>query len=74
MTLRTIPGEEKRQLIWTPPSAHSRVRAPMRASALSVEAGGEVIATGTPEQVAAEEASYTGQFLRALLPAVAAAA
>ena len=38
------------------------------------EAGGEVIATGTPEEVASVEASYTGQFLRELLPAVAAAA
>ena len=33
------------------------------------EAGGEVIATGTPEQVAKVERSYTGQFLRELLPA-----
>ena len=32
-------------------------------------AGGEIIATGTPEQVAAIEASYTGQFLRPLLKA-----
>ena len=38
------------------------------------EAGGEVIATGTPEQVAGVEDSYTGRFLRELLPAVAAAA
>jgi excinuclease ABC subunit A len=38
------------------------------------EAGGEVIATGTPEQVAEVEESYTGQFLRRLLPAAAAAA
>ena len=38
------------------------------------EAGGEVIATGTPEQVAEIEPSYTGQFLRRILPAVAAAA
>lgn len=38
------------------------------------EAGGEVIATGTPEQVAEAEGSYTGQFLRELLPAAAAAA
>jgi excinuclease ABC subunit A len=38
------------------------------------EAGGEVIATGTPEQVAEVEGSYTGQFLRPLLPSVAAAA
>jgi excinuclease ABC subunit A len=38
------------------------------------EAGGEVIATGTPEQVAEVESSYTGQFLRGLLPAAAAAA
>jgi excinuclease ABC subunit A len=33
------------------------------------EAGGEVIATGTPEQVAAVDESYTGRFLRELLPA-----
>ncbi|MDD3111132.1 MAG: excinuclease ABC subunit UvrA, partial [Methanofollis liminatans] len=31
------------------------------------DAGGEVIATGTPEEVAAVEKSYTGQFLRPLL-------
>ena len=38
------------------------------------EAGGEVIATGTPERVADVEESYTGQFLRQVLPGVAAAA
>ena len=38
------------------------------------EAGGEIVATGTPEQVAAVEESFTGQFLRELLPAHAAAA
>jgi excinuclease ABC subunit A len=38
------------------------------------EAGGEVIATGTPEQVAEVEESYTGQFLKRILPGVAAAA
>jgi excinuclease ABC subunit A len=32
------------------------------------EAGGEVIVTGTPEHVADAEGSYTGQFLRELLP------
>jgi excinuclease ABC subunit A len=31
------------------------------------EAGGEVVATGTPEQVAEVQSSYTGQFLRNLL-------
>jgi excinuclease ABC subunit A len=38
------------------------------------EAGGEVIATGTPEEVAEVESSATGQYLRAVLPAKAAAA
>jgi len=38
------------------------------------EAGGEVIATGTPEQLAEVEESSTGQYLRAVLPARAAAA
>jgi excinuclease ABC subunit A len=38
------------------------------------EAGGEVIATGTPEDVAAVDESYTGQFLRPLLRRRAAAA
>ena len=33
------------------------------------DGGGEIVATGTPEQVAAVEGSYTGQFLRELLPA-----
>jgi excinuclease ABC subunit A len=31
------------------------------------EAGGELIAAGTPEQVAEVEASFTGQFLRGVL-------
>jgi excinuclease ABC subunit A len=38
------------------------------------DAGGEVIATGTPEQVAEVEDSYTGAYLRELLPSFAAAA
>jgi excinuclease ABC subunit A len=38
------------------------------------DAGGEVIATGTPEQVAEVEESYTGAYLRELLPALAFAA
>src|SRR5215208_182643 len=38
------------------------------------EAGGEVIATGTPEDVAAVDESFTGRFLREVLPAKAAAA
>jgi excinuclease ABC subunit A len=38
------------------------------------EAGGEVIATGTPEQVTQIEGSHTGRYLRPVLPAVAAAA
>ncbi|HEY1317147.1 MAG TPA: excinuclease ABC subunit UvrA, partial [Gaiella sp.] len=38
------------------------------------EAGGEVIATGTPEQVAENDESYTGQFLRTVLAEPAAAA
>ncbi|MFE2753192.1 excinuclease ABC subunit UvrA [Actinosynnema sp. NPDC059335] len=35
--------------------------------------GGTVVAEGTPEQVAAVEQSYTGQFLREVLPAAAVA-
>src|SRR5262245_7660902 len=38
------------------------------------DAGGELVAAGTPEEVANVEASYTGRFLRAVLPARAAAA
>jgi excinuclease ABC subunit A len=38
------------------------------------DGGGEVIAVGTPEQVADAEDSYTGQFLRAVLPKAAVAA
>jgi len=38
------------------------------------EAGGEVLATGTPEDIAAVESSYTGRFLREVLPTFAAAA
>lgn len=29
--------------------------------------GGEIVAQGTPEEVAAVEGSYTGQYLKALL-------
>jgi excinuclease ABC subunit A len=38
------------------------------------EAGGEVIATGTPEDVAETGGSFTGDYLRAILPRTAAAA
>ncbi len=38
------------------------------------EAGGEIVATGTPEDVADTDESFTGQFLRNILPKVAAAA
>jgi excinuclease ABC subunit A len=38
------------------------------------EAGGEIVATGTPEDVAEVEESFTGQFLRNVLPKVAVAA
>ncbi len=38
------------------------------------EAGGEIVAAGTPEQVAGVEESFTGQYLREVLPAHAAAA
>jgi excinuclease ABC subunit A len=38
------------------------------------EAGGEIVATGTPEDVARVDASFTGHFLRELLPAAAVAA
>jgi excinuclease ABC subunit A len=36
--------------------------------------GGELVAVGTPEQVAEVEGSYTGQFLRGVLPKTAVAA
>ena len=32
-----------------------------------IDEGGEIIAQGTPEQVAATEGSYTGQYLKKLL-------
>jgi excinuclease ABC subunit A len=38
------------------------------------EAGGEIVAVGTPEEVAAVAGSYTGQFLRPLLERAAVAA
>jgi len=37
------------------------------------ERGGEVVAVGTPEEIAANPRSYTGQWLRKVLPAQAAA-
>ena len=38
------------------------------------DAGGELLVAGTPEEVAQDEESYTGRFLRDVLPARAAAA
>jgi excinuclease ABC subunit A len=38
------------------------------------EAGGEIVAVGTPEDVAEVEGSFTGRFLRHVLPAAAVAA
>jgi excinuclease ABC subunit A len=38
------------------------------------EAGGEIVAVGTPEDVADVEESFTGEFLRHVLPAAAVAA
>jgi excinuclease ABC subunit A len=38
------------------------------------EAGGELVAAGAPEDVAEVEESFTGQYLRGVLPAKAAAA
>jgi len=38
------------------------------------DAGGELIAAGTPEDVARVEGSYTGSFLRGVLPALEVAA
>jgi excinuclease ABC subunit A len=37
------------------------------------DAGGQIVVTGTPEEVAQAEASHTGRFLRGFLPEVAAA-
>lgn len=34
------------------------------------DAGGEIIATGTPEEIAANPVSYTGSFLKKLLPPI----
>lgn len=34
------------------------------------ENGGELVATGTPEEVAKHDSSYTGQYLRGLLPEI----
>ena len=38
------------------------------------EAGGEIVAAGTPEEVAGVDESYTGRFLRRLLALDAVAA
>jgi excinuclease ABC subunit A len=38
------------------------------------EEGGQVLAAGTPEDVARVDESHTGRFLRQVLPGVAAAA
>jgi excinuclease ABC subunit A len=38
------------------------------------DAGGQLVAAGTPEDVAQVDGSYTGRFLRTVLPVAAAAA
>ena len=37
------------------------------------DAGGEIVAAGTPEAIAAEKRSYTGRFLKPVLARAAAA-
>ena len=37
------------------------------------DGGGEIVATGSPEEIARVKTSHTGNFLRDLLPEVAAA-
>jgi len=37
------------------------------------DGGGEIVATGTPEDIARAESSHTGRFLRDLMPEVMAA-
>jgi excinuclease ABC subunit A len=32
--------------------------------------GGEIVATGTPEEIAQNERSHTGRFLRSVLPSI----
>jgi excinuclease ABC subunit A len=38
------------------------------------EGGGEIVAVGTPEDIAAAEGSFTGRFLRQVLPSAEPAA
>jgi len=38
------------------------------------EAGGEIVATGTPEDIADVDDSFTGQYLRQILPKAAVVA
>ncbi|HJB69480.1 MAG TPA: excinuclease ABC subunit A [Candidatus Flavonifractor avistercoris] len=53
---------------FTPPEQIKSIRGPRAACRVGIgDGGGSIVVTGTPEEVAACEASYTGQYLKRML-------
>ena len=53
---------------FTPPEQIKSIRGPRAAGRVGIgDGGGNIVVTGTPEEVAACEASYTGQYLKRML-------
>ena len=53
---------------FTPPEQIKSIRGPRAACRVGIgDGGGNIVVTGTPEEVAACEASYTGRYLKRML-------
>ena len=53
---------------FTPPEPIKSIRGPRAACRVGIgDGGGNIVVTGTPEEVAACEASYTGRYLKRML-------
>ena len=53
---------------FTPPEQINSIRGPRAACRVGIgDGGGNIVVTGTPEEVAAYEASYTGRYLKRML-------
>ena len=54
---------------FTPPEQIKSIRGPRAACRVGIgDGGGNIVVTGTPEEVAACEASYTGRYLKRMPP------
>ena len=67
-TKRFASGKTLMQGGFTPPEQIKSIRGPRAACRVRIGDGrGNIVVTGTPEEVAACEASYTGRYLKRML-------